>query len=177
MTAIPEGEIDDLPQQLIGRALFLERRGDVKTSGLLRQAAEEIARHRAAPVPPSREGEAVAWNDAREACAKAAEDHTNEPGDVWTQSAAGLIKLGQTEAKHSIAAAIRALPSPSPPSPVTSEVVEALREIIRRENKSWMPVQAFRSDDEVALDDVRHEVWIEAANIARSALASLEKQP
>lgn len=47
---------------------------------------------------------------------------------------------------------------------------EALDEIIRREDKAWKPFQVFRSDHEVELDEARHDAWMEAAKIARSAL-------
>ena len=53
-------------------------------------------------------------------------------------------------------------------------LVGALREIIEREDKAWMPVRAFRSEEQAELDDVRFEVWQECADIARTALATLK---
>ena len=50
------------------------------------------------------------------------------------------------------------------------ELRGALEEIIRRESKAWKPMRVFRSDEEVALDEARHEAWTEAADIARAAL-------
>lgn len=51
----------------------------------------------------------------------------------------------------------------------------ALEEIIRREHKAWKPMQVFRSDEEVALDEARHETWTEAAEILRAALAEADE--
>lgn len=51
------------------------------------------------------------------------------------------------------------------------DVMEAaLREIIDREDKAWMPMRVFRSEHQVELDEAKHEAWTEAADIARSAL-------
>ena len=55
-------------------------------------------------------------------------------------------------------------------------VTEALRDIIAAAERAWMPVQVFRGDDEVARDDIRHEMAQELADIARKALADVEKE-
>lgn len=47
---------------------------------------------------------------------------------------------------------------------------EALKEIIEREDRAWMPMRVFRSEHESELDDARHETWTLAADIARAAL-------
>lgn len=65
--------------------------------------------------------------------------------------------------------------STSPREAAIKEVVEALEEIIRREDKAWKPMKGTRSDDEEALDDTKHEVWMEAAEIARAALSTYRK--
>lgn len=49
---------------------------------------------------------------------------------------------------------------------------DACQQIIAQENKAWMPMRAFRSEEQTALDEAKHEAWIDAADIARAALAS-----
>lgn len=51
------------------------------------------------------------------------------------------------------------------------DMLAALENIIAREDKAWMPMRAFRSEQQAELDEVRHEVWQEAADIARAAIA------
>ena len=54
-----------------------------------------------------------------------------------------------------------------------AETMEAaLREIIEREDKAWMPMRVFRSEHQAELDDAKHEAWSEAADIARAALGT-----
>jgi vacuolar-type H+-ATPase subunit H len=53
--------------------------------------------------------------------------------------------------------------------------LDALRDILRREDKAWKPMQVFRSDEQTALDDARHEAWMEAGDIARKALRDIEQ--
>lgn len=52
----------------------------------------------------------------------------------------------------------------------TAKLEAALREIIAREDKAWMPMRAFRSEHQVDLDEAKHEAWTAAADIARKAL-------
>ena len=53
-----------------------------------------------------------------------------------------------------------------------AELEEALKEIIAREDKAWMPMRAFRSEHQVELDEAKHEAWTAAADIARKALGT-----
>ncbi len=50
---------------------------------------------------------------------------------------------------------------------------EALREIIAKADKAWMPVRCFRSEEQAELDDAKHEAWEAAADIAKAALAEV----
>ena len=52
------------------------------------------------------------------------------------------------------------------------ELLAALEEIVAREDKAWKPMRVFRSEHQAELDDVRHEVWQEAADMARAAIAN-----
>ena len=47
---------------------------------------------------------------------------------------------------------------------------EALREIIAREDKAWMPMRLYRTAEQASLDDAAHDAWMEAAQIASAAL-------
>lgn len=45
------------------------------------------------------------------------------------------------------------------------------KELIAIEDREWKPVQVFRSDEQVAKDEARHDLAIEIAEIARRYLA------
>lgn len=52
-----------------------------------------------------------------------------------------------------------------------SALADLCRELIQIEDREWKPVQCFRSDEQVAKDEARHELAIEIADIARRYLA------
>lgn len=51
------------------------------------------------------------------------------------------------------------------------EMREALQVIVRIEDREWKPMQVYRSDEQVARDEARHDLAQEIADIARAALA------
>ena len=51
---------------------------------------------------------------------------------------------------------------------------EALQEIQRRSKAAWKPCRVTRSEDEADLDEIKHGVWQEAAEIADAALKPAE---
>jgi hypothetical protein len=57
------------------------------------------------------------------------------------------------------------------------ELVQALEEIEAIENREWKPMRVFRSDEQVARDEARHDLACEIAGIARAALASSTDKP
>jgi hypothetical protein len=50
-------------------------------------------------------------------------------------------------------------------------LAELCAELIAIEDREWKPVQVFRSEEQVAKDEARHELAIEIADIARRYLA------
>jgi hypothetical protein len=50
------------------------------------------------------------------------------------------------------------------------ELLEALKEIEAIEDREWKPMQVFRSDEQVARDEARHDLACEIAGIARAAI-------
>jgi hypothetical protein len=55
-----------------------------------------------------------------------------------------------------------------------SALANLCRELIAIEDREWKPVRVFRSDEQVARDEARHELAIEIADIARRYLAECE---
>lgn len=54
-----------------------------------------------------------------------------------------------------------------------AELESLCSQLIAIEEREWKPVQVFRSDDQVAKDEIRHEMASEIADIARAVLASM----
>jgi hypothetical protein len=50
------------------------------------------------------------------------------------------------------------------------ELRDLCNELVRVEDREWKPVQCFRSDEQVAKDEARHELAIELADMARAIL-------
>lgn len=48
-----------------------------------------------------------------------------------------------------------------------SKIAELLAEFERRTERAWMPMRVFRTNEEAAADEVRHEVWQEATELVR----------
>jgi len=58
-----------------------------------------------------------------------------------------------------------------------SEVLKGLcNRLIAIEDREWKPMQVFRSDEQVAKDEARHELAIEIASLAREALEDAETE-
>ena len=58
-----------------------------------------------------------------------------------------------------------------------SALADLCKELIAIEDREWKPVQVFRSDEQVAKDEARHDLAIEIADIARRYLADNPEQP
>jgi hypothetical protein len=52
---------------------------------------------------------------------------------------------------------------------------DALERIIAIEDREWKPMRIFRSEEEAARDDARHDLAMEIAEIARQALTPVTK--
>ena len=58
-----------------------------------------------------------------------------------------------------------------------SVLVDLEADFARRVDKAWKPFQVFRSDAEVAADEARHDVWIDAHELVKRALDAARKAP
>ena len=50
------------------------------------------------------------------------------------------------------------------------ELRELCNTLVRIEDREWKPVQVFRSDEQVARDEARHDMASEIADLARAIL-------
>jgi hypothetical protein len=60
-----------------------------------------------------------------------------------------------------------------------AEARDLLSEFERIADKAWMPMQVFRTNEEVAADEARHEVWTDATELVRKSTQAIltEDQP
>lgn len=55
-----------------------------------------------------------------------------------------------------------------------SELRALCKDLIRIEDREWLPVQCFRTDLEVACDEARHRLAMELADMARDILKRMD---